>query len=149
MNITSPIPNLKKTTAEAPSVVLTVDDSRAQRSVLTRTIGKWGYTVVEAASGEEALQICKSTVVDIIVSDWMMPGMSGVEFCKKFRELASDHAAYFILLTAQTNRDALVEGLESGADDFLSKPFNAVELRARIRAGERVIQTQRGISVML
>ncbi len=125
--------------------VLVVDDSLAQRRLLTRTLNKWGYETIEAASGEEALEICRGASIDIIISDWMMPGMSGVEFCKAFRAL-EDRRAYFILLTAQTEREVLAEGLDSGADDFLSKPFNAVELRARIRAGERLIRTQRELA---
>ncbi len=68
--------------------------------------------------------------IDFVVSDWMMPGMSGVEFCRKFREIKRDRPAYFILLTAQTDRETLAEGLENGADDFLSKPFNVIELKA-------------------
>ena len=71
--------------------------------------------------------------------------MSGVEFCKAFRALKGGAPAYFILLTAQTDRDALAEGLDMGADDFLSKPFHVVELKARIRAGERVLTAQRDV----
>ena len=125
--------------------VLVVDDSKAQRRLLSHTLAKWGYETIEASSGAEALDICRGTSIDIIISDWMMPGMSGVEFCKQFR-LLPGRRAYFILLTAQTEREVLAEGLESGADDFLSKPFNAVEMRARIRAGERLIAAQRDLA---
>lgn len=125
--------------------ILVVDDSKAQRRLVTRALEKWGYQTIEAASGEDAMAICLGTSVDIIISDWMMPGMSGVEFCKAFRALPDRHA-YFVLLTAQTEREVLAEGLESGADDFLSKPFNAVELKARLRAGERIIKAQRDLS---
>ena len=75
----------------------------------------------------------------------MMPGMSGVDFCRAFRAQSEDRPAYFILLTAQTEREVLAEGLEAGADDFLSKPFNSVELRARLRAGERVVNAQHAL----
>lgn len=122
--------------------VLVVDDSKAQRRLLTRTLAKWGYETIEADSGEAALAISAETQIDIVVSDWMMPGMSGVEFCRAFREQCGDRAAYFILLTAQTEREVLAEGLEGGADDFLSKPFASVELRARLRAGARVVNAQ-------
>ncbi|MCV6594410.1 MAG: fused response regulator/phosphatase [Silicimonas sp.] len=122
--------------------ILIVDDSRAHRRLLARSLAKWGYETIEAGSGEEALKIAADTQVDIVVSDWMMPGMNGVEFCRAFRAQCGDRPAYFILLTAQTEREALAEGLESGADDFLSKPFNSVELRARLRAGERVVNAQ-------
>lgn len=122
--------------------VLVVDDSKAQRRLLSRTLAKWGYETIEADSGEAALAIAMTTQIDIVVSDWMMPGMNGVEFCRAFREHCGDRPAYFILLTAQTEREVLAEGLDGGADDFLSKPFNSVELRARLRAGERVVNAQ-------
>ncbi len=137
--------NVLENAGRVPPPVLVVDDSKAQRRLLSRTLSKWGYETIEAASGEAALDICKATSIDIIISDWMMPGgISGVEFCKAFRAL-EDRQAYFILLTAQTEREVLAEGLENGADDFLSKPFSTVELRARIRAGERLIKAQRDL----
>lgn len=134
--------------AQALRPILVVDDSRAQRRLLVRTLSKWGYDTIEAAGGKEALAICKAQPIDVIISDWKMPGMSGVEFCKAFRALSS-RPAHFILLTAQTEREALAEGLESGADDFLSKPFHAIELRARLRAGARIVQAQRTLAEKL
>lgn len=127
----------------APLPVLVVDDSRAQRRLLVKTLSKWGYETIEAASGQEALSICAGIDIDLVISDWLMPGMSGIEFCTAFRDLKRDRPAYFVLLTAQTERERLAEGLESGADDFLSKPFNVVELKARLRAGARVVAAQR------
>ncbi|AZQ69433.1 fused response regulator/phosphatase [Silicimonas algicola] len=126
--------------------VLVVDDSRAQRRLLVRALQRWGYDAVDAASGEAALDLVRALPIDIVISDWMMPGMSGVDFCRAFRELAEGRPAYFILLTARSESEVLAEGLESGADDFLSKPFNAVELRARLRAGERVVNAQKDLS---
>lgn len=128
--------------SRATRPVLVVDDSRAHRRLLSRSLQKWGYETIEADSGEAALEICRSGPIELVVSDWMMPGMSGIEFCRAFRNLVEGRAAYFILLTAQTEREVLAEGLESGADDFLSKPFSNIELRARLRAGERVIAAQ-------
>jgi sigma-B regulation protein RsbU (phosphoserine phosphatase) len=125
--------------------VLVVDDSRAHRRLLSRSLEKWGYEVIEADSGEAALDICRSSPIELVVSDWMMPGMSGIEFCRRFRALVDGHPAYFILLTAQKDREVLAEGLESGADDFLTKPFSSVELRARLRAGERVLAAHRAL----
>ncbi len=124
-------------------LILVVDDSRAQRRLLSKTLSNWGYSVVEAGSGDEALEISASVDVEVVVSDWLMPGMTGLEFCRRFRRLKDRRPAYFILLTAQTERERLAEGLENGADDFLSKPFNVTELRARIRAGVRVVDAQR------
>ncbi|NNE59676.1 MAG: SpoIIE family protein phosphatase [Woeseia sp.] len=75
-----------------------------------------------------------------------MPGMTGIEFCRGYRSLAGAHEGYFILLTAQTEREVLAEGLENGADDFLSKPVSTIELRARLKAGERILNAQRALS---
>ncbi|MEO9823593.1 MAG: SpoIIE family protein phosphatase [Paracoccaceae bacterium] len=137
-------PNDAKT-SQAMRPVLVVDDSRAHRRLLSRSLEKWGFEVIEADSGEAGLEICRSSPIELVVSDWMMPGMSGIEFCRAFRDLVKGRAAYFILLTAQTEREVLAEGLESGADDFLSKPFSSIELRARLRAGERVLGAHRAL----
>ena len=144
MNITPPLPAGDDAEPVARPI-LVVDDSRAQRHLLAKTLARAGYATIEAASGEEALELCRSGEVELVISDWMMPGMSGVEFCRAYRDLRRDLPGYFILLTAQTEREVLVEGLESGADDFLSKPFHAIELKARIRAGERVVTAQKDI----
>ena len=129
--------------AAGGATVLVVDDSRAQRLLLSRALKSWGYSVLEADSGEDAIAHCeRDEGIALVISDWIMPGMSGVDFCRAYRKLRGDCPSYFILLTAQTDREALADGLESGADDFLSKPFNTVELRARLRAGERVVQAQ-------
>ncbi len=96
----------------------------------------------EAETGLEALQLCKIDRPDIILSDWMMPGMDGLEFCRAFRQLPSDRYSYFILLTSKSDKDEVAQGLESGADDFLTKPVNGHELRARIQAGERILAMQ-------
>ena len=128
-----------------PLRILVVDDSKSQRHLLMKTLMKAGYPTLDAESGQEALKICERTDVDFVISDWTMPGMTGAEFCREFRKITGSDPAYFILLTAQTDREVLAEGLESGADDFLSKPFQPVELRARIRAGERVLISQKDI----
>lgn len=122
--------------------VLVVDDSKMQRKILTSMLKRWGYEVAEAASGEEALEICKSSNPELILSDWMMPGMSGVEFCEAYRSLRLEKYGYFILLTSRTEKTDIALGLERGADDFLTKPVNAEELRGRIIAGERILSMQ-------
>ncbi len=122
--------------------VLVVDDSKAQRRVLTLQLGRWGYRVTEAASGEEAMALVDQTDFGMILSDWMMPGMTGLEFCKLFRALPREGYSYFILLTSKSEKTEVAVGLENGADDFLSKPVNFDELRARLRAGERILSMQ-------
>ena len=123
--------------------VLVVDDSAAQRRVLVRLLTRWGHAVREAASGAEALALCRAAPVDLILSDWMMPGMSGLDFCRAFRALPRAGYGYFILLTSRTDKGAVAQGLREGADDFLTKPVNVEELRARITAGERILGMER------
>lgn len=124
---------------------LIVDDSPAQRMIFKRHLQSWGYRTIEAASGLEALDACAAGHFDLILSDWMMPGMDGLEFCRAFRALPQDYYTYFILLTSKNEKDAVAEGLDVGADDFLSKPVSPAELRARITAGERLLAMEREV----
>jgi len=126
--------------------VLVVDDSRAQRRILTASLQRWGFDVREADSGGAALRICADYAPDLVLSDWMMPGMTGLEFCRLFRDMARDSYGYFILLTSKSDKDEVAIGLDAGADDFLTKPVNAAELRARIAAGARILQMERELT---
>jgi sigma-B regulation protein RsbU (phosphoserine phosphatase) len=130
----------------APQRVLIVDDSRLQRRILSSSVKRWGFEVHEAASGEEALEICQTVAPDLVLSDWMMPGMNGLEFCDAFRKVTVDRYGYFILLTSKSEKNEVAMGLEAGADDFLTKPVDANELRARIAAGERILRMQRELT---
>ena len=131
------------TTVRGQHHVLIVDDSAMQRKILYAQLSKMGYRVTEADSGEVALDLCQAQRFDLILSDWMMPGMDGPEFCAKFRELGEDNYSYFILLTSKSERSDIAKGLEVGADDFITKPVNAVELKARLHAGERIVNMQK------
>ena len=126
--------------------ILVVDDSRSQRRILLAYLSRWGFDVLEAASGEEALEICASEEIDLILSDWMMPGLNGLELCARYRELLGDRYGYFILLTSKSEKGEVAHGLDMGADDFLTKPVSALELRARIRAGERILKMERELT---
>lgn len=126
--------------------VLLVDDSRLQRRILSASLIRDGYEVLEAESGEVALKICRETPPDLVLSDLVMPGMDGLEFCQAFRALPGDKYGYFILLTSKSETEVVVRGLEGGADDFVTKPVNAHELRARISAGERILRMQRELT---
>ncbi|MCE8472130.1 response regulator, partial [Rhodovulum sulfidophilum] len=96
----------------------------------------------ECGSGEEALEICCAQPVDLIISDWMMPGMDGPEFCRAFRALPRESYGYFILLTSKSETVEMIHGLDVGADEFLTKPVNSSELRARIASGERILRME-------
>ena len=122
--------------------VLVADDSRAQRRMLALQLARWGYQVAEADTGDAALALARKTDFDFVLSDWMMPGMTGPEFCRAFRDLPRDGYGYFVLLSSKSEKEAVADGLDGGADDFLTKPVNAGELRARLTAGERILGMQ-------
>lgn len=140
MTLLSPIPAAAQ--PATPVRVLVVDDSRAQRRILSMQLERWGYLVTEAESGEAALDLCLAQKFDIVLSDWVMTGMTGLEFCQAFRALPHEGYGYFILLTSKSEKAEVADGLENGADDFLSKPVNSDELRARLRAGQRIVSMQ-------
>ncbi|MEM1297672.1 MAG: SpoIIE family protein phosphatase [Pseudomonadota bacterium] len=121
---------------------LVVDDSPSQRKMLTLLLKKWNFDVFEASDGTEALEMFRESPVDFIISDWMMPEMSGPELCQAIRGLEGDNYVYFILVTSKRGKDEVAEGLDAGADDFLSKPLDMGEMHARLRAGQRLIMMQ-------
>lgn len=123
-----------------------VDDSRLQRRILVASLRKWGFDVVEFDNAEAAIDASRTDLPDLVLSDWVMPGMSGLEFCKTFRSLKGDRYTYFILLTAKSDKQEVARGLDAGADDFLIKPLEADELRARIEAGARILGMQNELS---
>lgn len=129
-----------------PLRVLVVDDSKLQRKILSATLQRQGHHVETAAGGEEALALCEAHPPDLVLSDWMMPGMDGLDFCRRFRAMEREGYGYFILLTSKSEKGAVARGLDTGADDFLTKPVNPDELRARITAGERILEMQRQLS---
>ena len=130
----------------AQRLVLVVDDSRMQRRILSAQLSRSGYQVIEAGSGEEALEICTRTEPDFVLSDWVMDGMTGLEFCSRFRQLNREAYGYFILLTSKAEKNDVAEGLQNGADDFLAKPVNGDELRARLTAGARILTMERAMA---
>jgi sigma-B regulation protein RsbU (phosphoserine phosphatase) len=126
--------------------VLVVDDSRLQRKIMASFLQRMGLTVIEAGSGEEALRLCDAHPVDMVISDWMMPGMNGIEFCRAFRAAGRERYVYMILLTSKSEKGEVALGLDAGADDFLAKPVSLDELRARISAGERILRMERDLT---
>ncbi|MET4694311.1 PP2C family protein-serine/threonine phosphatase [Endozoicomonas lisbonensis] len=123
--------------------ILIVEDAKDQRLMLSVVLRKKGHQVLEAADGKEALAILQQDkTVRIVISDWMMPEMDGIDLLKAIRGSEIEHYTYFILLTGKTEREAVVEGMNCGADDFLTKPVNFEELDARLNAGLRIIQLE-------
>ncbi|MFD2738389.1 PP2C family protein-serine/threonine phosphatase [Sulfitobacter aestuarii] len=143
-----PVPSVDYSSTQDASLrrILVVDDSRSQRRLLAASLTRQGFDVTDAGSGHEALDHCSRQLPDLVISDWIMPGMSGLELCRAFRALCADQYGYFILLTSRSEKAAVAQGLDSGADDFLSKPVDSHELRARINAGQRILTMQRELS---
>lgn len=127
--------------------ILIADDSIVSRHLLDATLRKWGYEVVVACDGVEAWNALQGeNSPRIAILDWVMPGLTGPEVCKRVREHSRDSEGaytYLLLLSSKSQREDLIEGLESGADDYLTKPFDQHELKVRLRAGTRIIDLQR------
>lgn len=139
-----PLPHAQfRSQTPPPHRVLVVDDSRVQRRILASQLARAGHIVTEAASAEDALTAIAGGAPDIVISDWMMTGMTGPEFCRSLRALPLDGYVYFILLTSKNQTFEIAGGLEAGANDFLTKPVTGDELRARISAGQRILRMER------
>jgi len=124
--------------------VLVAEDNPVFQSMLRSMLTKWGYDARIVPNGLEAWDAMQAADAPrLVVLDWMMPYMDGVEVCRRIRTAAREPYVYVLLLTARTESQDLVEGMEAGADDYLTKPFNAQELRVRLRAGRRILDLQR------
>jgi diguanylate cyclase (GGDEF)-like protein len=123
--------------------ILVAEDNPISRRLLEVLLRKWGFEVELATTGPEALeQLSRVDAPRMAILDWMMPGMEGVQVCRNLRELPDRLYIYLLLLTARTSRQDVLDGLESGADDYLTKPFDSRELRARLIVGERILSLQ-------
>lgn len=123
--------------------ILAAEDSAVARKILTSSLLRWGYEVTEAVDGTAAWELFQRGDYPIVVTDWVMPDMDGLELLRRIRAVPRDPQVYVILLTSKSEKEDLVQAMEAGADDFLGKPFAPDELRVRIRQGERVIGLQR------
>jgi two-component system, cell cycle response regulator len=129
--------------------ILIADDSIVSRHLLDATLRKWGYEVVVACDGVEAWNVLQSEdAPNLAILDWVMPGLTGPEVCRRVRERVKevkekDTYTYILLLTSKSLKEDLIEGMEAGADDYVTKPFDQHELKVRLRAGTRIIDLQR------
>lgn len=123
--------------------VLIAEDSGPSRLVLERTLAKWGYEVISCKDGSQAWEeLQKQDAPQLAVLDWMMPGMTGPEICQMLRNRGQEPYTYVLLLTSRTQKEDLVRGMDSGADDYVTKPFDQAELNVRLRAGVRLLELQ-------
>jgi DNA-binding response OmpR family regulator len=121
--------------------ILLAEDEPLSRHLVTRLLQGWGYEVEVAEDGDQAYECLRAPDAPrLAILDWMMPGVDGTEICKRLRALDGQEYVYVILLTAKKQREAIVAGLESGADDYITKPFDEAELHSRVRAGERIVE---------
>ena len=118
--------------------ILVVDDDEITREMLAMTLQVEGYDVVTAKDGRQALEIMGRDRIRMVISDWTMPEMDGIELCRRLRAASSDGYIYFVLLTAHSGAAETVAGFEAGADDYIVKPFNSTELLMRVKVGERI-----------
>ena len=125
--------------------ILVAEDDPVSRKLLEKTLVKAGYKVVSVENGRKALEVFKETFFPIVLTDWMMPEMDGLELCRAIREDTSKGYVFIVLLTVKDSKDDIVLGLEAGADDYLTKPFNNAELIARIKTGIRILELERAL----
>jgi len=126
--------------------VLVVDDSAVHRKLVEHALEDGSYSLLFAKSGMEALELFRKHRPEIVLTDWMMPDLSGLELCDLVRGDASPAYTYIIVLTAKAEKDNVVKGLSAGADDYLTKPFDAGELLARVGVGCRIVDLHREIA---
>ena len=126
--------------------ILIAEDEAVSRHLLQAYLQQWGHQVTAAADGAEAWQLFQKEIFPLVLSDWVMPQMDGVELVRHIRASPNGAFTYIILLTARTQKQDVIEGLEAGANDFVTKPFDRGELRVRVRAGERIVELEQALA---
>ena len=125
--------------------VLIADDDPLQRQLLSSWLTRWGHEVIIASDGASAWNLIQAHQIGLVISDWMMPNLDGLQLCRTVRAAKLEWYVYMILCTGRNGASDLIEGLESGADDFLTKPIAPDELHVRLRSGERIIRLERDL----
>ena len=127
--------------------VLIADDDPVSRRLLQASLEKWGYDAQAVVNGTAAWGVMQEAQPpQLLILDWLMPEIDGVELCRRARTMKALQSSYIILLTSRSTKSDVVEGLESGADDYITKPFDPGELRARVQVGKRVIDLQTALA---
>jgi two-component system cell cycle response regulator len=125
--------------------ILVVDDDVVSRRVVQKHLEKSGFDVVTAANGQNALDLFDRQFFPIVLTDWMMPGIDGPQLCRLIREKKTDGYVFIILITARDSKTDIVSGLESGADDYLTKPIHPAEMVARVNTGIRILKLEQSL----
>ncbi len=123
--------------------ILVAEDQVVSRHILAANLRNWGYDVLAVEDGTRAWEVLQTAEApQLLILDWLMPGMDGIEICRQIRKSPQTRPLYLILLTARRGQEDKIHGLQSGADDYITKPFNREELRARVQVGIRVLELQ-------
>ncbi len=125
--------------------ILAVEDDPVSRRILTATLERLGHEVTVAGDGQEAWTQFATAPAEVVITDWMMPRMDGIELTRRIRARGGERYAYIMMLTALRGRTSYLDGMAAGADDFVTKPFDKEELQARLRVAERVLGLQREV----
>ena len=128
--------------------ILVAEDNPVSRKILEKILVKAGHEVVSAGDGQKAMELFNEKFFPIVLTDWMMPKMNGLQLCKAIRKKKSTGYVFIILLTARDSKDDIVKGLEAGADDYLCKPFNHAELLARVNSGIRLLKLEKSLKTV-
>ena len=128
-----------------PFQILLAEDNAASRKLLENSLQKAGYEVVSVENGRKAWELLKEKIFPIVLTDWMMPEMDGLELCKAIRKDITNEYVFIIILTVKYSKDDIVLGLEAGADDYLTKPINNAELIARVKTGIRILELEQSL----
>lgn len=123
--------------------ILIVDDSKVTLNILKKSLDSFGDEIVLVTNGDDAWEVILQGEVRLVITDWMMPGLSGIELIKKVRQANFKHYIYMVLVTARSKKDDIIAGLNAGADDYFTKPFNPPELRARVSIARRILNYQK------
>lgn len=127
--------------------ILIAEDDSASRRVLEITLKNWNYDVVVTENGDDALEILKGAdAPPLAILDVMMPGLDGLEICRRVRQISTRNPPYILLMTAKDRKEDVISGIDAGADDYLIKPFNRQELRARLQVGFKTVGLQRQLA---
>lgn len=131
---------------QMPLRVLIAEDDAVSRKILERILLNWGYEVITSSNGRQAWEMLQQNDIRLVIADWMMPEMDGVELCRKIRSTEQSRYTYIILLTVKGRTRDIVEGLAAGADDYVTKPFDHEELRVRVQAGQRIVELEQALA---
>jgi diguanylate cyclase (GGDEF)-like protein len=147
MENTDAIFPVTKGTPSSDRTVLVADDDPIFRRLLQKRLQDWGYEVIAVDNGEKAWEALQQTETSpsLVILDWLMPGVDGIEICRRIRGRQQPPYQYILLISGKDDKQDVVEGLDAGADDYLTKPFDTSELRARLRAGSRVLRLQQDL----